>query len=348
MEIQNDLPKEGPTKVKLEEKKASLKEKITKNKKNVIAGIIILALILAGAGYSYNKKKQASKQEAAKEKVLSFIKDNLVQPGTDVQITKFEQDKSLYKLTLSVNKQEIIAYLTKDGSTFFPQAIDLNKKEDPAASQNAQPKAAAEAATKAAVPEVDLFVMSQCPYGVQAEKGILPVIQKLGSKVNFKLKFVSYTLHGKKEFDENLNQYCIEKTQPASLVNYLNCYTVSGDSAACAITAKINKATVASCVSSTDSSLKLTEAFNSGGQTPPFAVDKAENDKYGVQGSPTLVVNGTVLDSGRDSASLMKAICSGFSTQPAECNATLSSTAPAAGFGSGTASGSASSASCGQ
>ncbi|MFA5777800.1 MAG: hypothetical protein WC906_05195 [Parcubacteria group bacterium] len=336
----------------MEETKASLQEEQKKKfliSKNAIIFIVALALLIA-VGITYKSKtKNVLSQDAVKTKVENFVRDNLIQPGAEFSITKIEKQGSLYKMTLSVGgqgqAQEIEAYATNDGKLFFPQAIDMDEKKDEANSQKTQ--AATEASVKNAVPEVELFVMSQCPYGVQAEKGILPAIQKLGSKVNFKLKFVDYILHGQKEFDENLNQYCIQKEEPGKLSNYLSCYNISGDSAKCSNQAKINKTKITSCVNATDKSLGLTEKFKSNSQNPPFGVDADLNEKYGVQGSPTLVVNGTVINSGRDSASYLKAICSGFENQPAECSAALSSTAPAAGFGDGTAVAGAGTASCG-
>ncbi len=47
--------------------------------------------------------------------------------------------------------------------------------------------------------------MSYCPYGTQAEKGILPVVALLGDKIDFKLRTVHYVLHGDKEDLENKN-----------------------------------------------------------------------------------------------------------------------------------------------
>jgi hypothetical protein len=240
-------------------------------------------------------------------------------------------------MTVSVGKQTIVSYVTLDGKQFFPQVVALDKNTDNTnAANSSTPKAASEATQKKDVPDVELFVMSYCPYGVQAEKGILPVVQKLGSKINFSVKFVDYTLHGKKEFDENLNQYCIEKQEPAKFNDYLTCFTKEGDSAKCLASTKINKAKITTCISETDKQFKLTENFSASGQSSPFNIYKELNDKYGVQGSPTLVVNGQTLDAGRDSASLIKTICSGFSNQPAECQAVLSSDTPAAGFGAGT------------
>ena len=317
-----------------------------KNNKNIILAVILLILIGIGVLlFYYQKNKNVLSQDAVKTKVESYVRDNLIQPGTDFKVAKVEKEGSLYKLTLSVGKQEVVAYATEDGKQFFPQAVSLDEQQND--SKAAKTPAATEAAEKKVVPDVELFVMSQCPYGIQIEKGILPVIQKLGSKINFKLEFVDYLLHGKKEFDENLNEYCIQKEEPAKFVSYLSCY-VGGlsDSAKCITQTGISKSKISACVSSTDSSLGLSQKFNSGGQTPPFEVNKDLNDKYGVDGSPALVINGTTISSGRDSASLLKAICSGFDNKPEECNANLSSATPAPGFGNGTASGS-TSASCG-
>lgn len=317
------------------------KEESPKNKKvpinvrNVIFGVFFLALIAGSYAYSYQKNVAQKNLEAVKQKTEKFVRENMVQPGTDLTVTEFIKENNLYKMTVSVGKQTIVSYVTLDGNKFFPQVVDMEKKSDTSAT-SAGTQAAAEASVKKDVPDVELFVMSYCPYGVQSEKGILPVVQKLGSKINFSVKFVDYTLHGKKEFDENLNQYCIQKEEPAKYNNYLACFAKEGDPVKCGATAKINNTKIASCISATDKQFKLTENFNASGQSP-FNIQKDLNDKYGVQGSPSLVVNGQLLDAGRDSASLMKTICSGFSNQPEECQTSLSSDTPAAGFGAGTA-----------
>lgn len=329
----------------IEEKKSSeenVKSKISKNKTSIIA-ILALIVLIAGS-YAYKLRSGSTLGESAiKDKIEKYVKENLVKPGTDIKISKVETENSLYKITLNVGTQEIVAYATKDGKKFFPQALDVDGKA--AVAGDSAPKAA-EASVKKDVPDVELFVMSYCPYGLQSEKGILPVIQKLGSKINFKLEFVDYILHGKKEFDENLNQYCIQKEEAGKLDDYLNCFVKSGDSEKCLLEAKISKPKIDACVSETDKNFGLTQKFNNGASNPPFEVNKDLNDKYGVQGSPTLVINGTVIETGRDSASMLKAVCSAFNTKPDECNATLSSDTPAAGFVAGTAASSADPASC--
>jgi len=302
--------------------------------RNIILGVIFLALIAGSYAYSYQKNTKQKNLEAIKQKTEKFIKENLVQPGTEITITDFVKENGLYKLTSTVGKQTMVSYVTEDGKNFFPQVIDMDKKNDTATATGG-PTTAAEASVKKDVPEVELFVMSLCPYGVQAEKGILPVVEKMGSKINFKVRFVSYTLHGKPEFDDNLNQYCIQKEEPNKFNDYLGCFAKEGDFAKCATSTKINKDKITACISSTDKQFKLTENFSASGQTSPFNIDKELNDKYGVKGSPTLIVNGQTLNAGRDSASLMKTICSGFTNQPEECKATLSADTPTPGFGTG-------------
>jgi len=309
---------------------------------NMYLTAIIILLLLGGLVFSYQKKSVARKETAIKENTEKFIKENLILPGTDFKITEFIKEGGLYKLTASVGGQNITAYVSQDGKKFFPSAIDLEKSAENAAT-NSNP-ASAEAEKKQDIPAVELFVMSYCPYGTQIEKGILPVINALGNKIKFSLKFVDYAMHGKKEIDENSRQYCIQKNQPAKLNNYLTCFLKKGEGTeqACMKTAGVNAAQITACVNATDKQFKLTEKFNdksawSNGNYPPFDVDKDDAVKYGVQGSPALVVNGQTLSAGRDSASLLKTICSGFTTKPQECDQTLSADVPAPGFGEGTA-----------
>jgi hypothetical protein len=319
------------------------KEATTDSRINIYLAVVVILVLLGGIAFSYQKKSVQKKETAVKENTEKFIKENLIPPGTDFKVAEFIKEGDLYKLTASISGQNIVAYVSKDGKKFFPSVIDLEKKDENAAASNA-PKAVTEVTQKQDIPTVEAFVMSYCPYGTQIEKGLLPVLSALGNKIKFNLKFVNYAMHGKKEIDENLRQYCIQKDQTAKLNSYLTCFLKKGEGTeqACMKTAGINATQVSTCVSATDKQFKLTEKFNDkstwNNETyPPFDVDNEANVKYGVQGSPTLVVNGETLSAGRDSASLLKAICSGFTVQPKECSQKLSATAPAAGFGEGAA-----------
>jgi len=186
-------------------------------------------------------------------------------------------------------------------------------------------------------PEVELFVMSHCPFGTQIEKGMLPVARLLGDKIDFNVKFCSYAMHGKKEIDEQTLQYCIQKEHNDKYLDYLACFLKEGNTGDCLKEAELD-GKLDTCIAETDAEFKITEKFNdkstwSGGRFPLFDVDKELNEKYGVRGSPNLVINGVTAKTGRDPASLLSAICTGFKDKPAECNEKLSSASPSAGFG---------------
>ena len=212
----------------------------------------------------------------------------------------------------------------------------------------AEAKAAEEAAKaeevaetpKTEKPVVELFIMSHCPYGTQIEKGILPVLKLLGDKIDFQLKFVYYAMHKEEELNEQLNQYCVQKNEPGKLITYLENFLVAGDSKSAVAKSGINAGKLASCVRATDLEFDVIGQFKKGEESwgmrfPPFDVHKVENEKYGVGGSPTFVLNGKTLGVGRSSAQLLEAICTGFEVAPEECSTELSAAAPGAGFGFG-------------
>ncbi|HPO05776.1 MAG TPA: hypothetical protein PLQ36_01565 [Candidatus Gracilibacteria bacterium] len=201
-------------------------------------------------------------------------------------------------------------------------------------------------------PQVELFVMSHCPYGLQMEKGIIPAIETLGDKVNFQVKFCDYAMHGQKELDEQTLQHCIMQTEGSKYLSYLKCFIQSGETDSCLAEVAISRDNLQNCIASTDSQYKINENYQNKtgewkGEFPPFDIFKAENQKYKIQGSPSLVINGQEVDSGRDSHNLLKTICRGFQNPPAECEASLDSNSPAAGFGGEATANNAADASCG-
>ena len=159
-------------------------------------------------------------------------------------------------------------------------------------------------------------------------------------------------MHGPKELAENLTQYCIEKEQTPKLQSYLSCFLASSDSATCLTQTGVDSSKLRACVAATDKQYKVTANSTNNvdykGTYPSFNINQADNDKYSVGGSPTLIINGQEIDSSRDSASLLKTVCSAFNTQPKECQTTLSSVAPAPGFGTAAATTGAAAANCGQ
>lgn len=213
----------------------------------------------------------------------------------------------------------------------------------PSAAQNQTPPQAN--VPKSATPKVELFVMAYCPYGLQMEKAFLPAWDLLKNKADISLKFVNYAMHGKKEVDENLRQYCIEKDQPSKFSAYLKCFFAAGQNngqeasyQGCLKQAGISESSLSSCMGSTDKQFGITAKFNDqaswlSGQFPQFPINDAENAKYGVQGSPTLVINGVQSQAARTPEAIKQAICAAFNNAPSECSQPLNNNSFQAGFG---------------
>lgn len=323
-------------------------------KKAIILGSFLLICVLALAGCT--KKAPVAKKlttDEARVKTEQFINTNLMQSGSKATVSNVAPfNQSLYKLKVDIgNGQTVDSFITTDGTQFFPQALSMTDATTTASSTGATASApVSEVKNKTDKPVVELFVMSYCPYGTQIEKGMLPVIETLGSKMDFQLKFVSYAMHEKKEIDENLVQYCVQKDSPAKLASYLKCFlTAEGQGPACLTSNGLN---VDKCIKATDATYKVTANYNDKttwkGNFPPFDVDKAANDKYSVGGSPTLIINGEEIQANRDPSSLLKTICSAFKTAPKECSTVLSTASPSSGFGFNTTATSNSAAGCGQ
>ena len=189
-------------------------------------------------------------------------------------------------------------------------------------------------------PKVELFVMSNCPYGLQMEKALVPAYDLLKKKADIDIKFVSYAMHGKPEVDENTRQYCAQQQDKDKYFAYLNCYATTEDSASCMKQSGLNEGKINNCVDKADKQFAITAKYNDraswlSGQYPIYPVHADLNSKYGVQGSPTLIINGIQVEAGRTPNALKAVICSAFNNPPAECGQTLASASPQAGFGAG-------------
>lgn len=297
---------------------------------NALYGRPRIAAKAAPVKAKYNSREDQAIVKAA----LDFVKTNLVDASTQVAITISGKYNSLYFLDINLTEngtmRTVKSAMTADKKFFLPSVMDMTEVVKTNQAATADTAAPAAELVKSDKPVVEVFVMTYCPYGTQIEKGLLPVIKTLGDQADIQIKFVSYTMHGAKEFEENLTQYCINKEQSDKFWPYLECFLKEADSSACLASNNIDTAKVTACTAA------ATEQYQLVSTSTNFPIYKDANVKYGVQGSPTLVINGAEVNSGRDSASLLKTICSAFNTPPAECSTILSSATPAPGFGTGT------------
>lgn len=309
--------------------------------KKIILLSLLFAFVLTGCSFSKNKEELDPGE--VKGKIEEFINYNLMQGDTKAIVKEITEEYGLYKVTVDVAGQEIISYASKDAKKFFPQAMDVEAlkeavdNENNNAAANTNVNAPVQDVPKSDKPDVKLFVMSHCPYGTQIEKGILPVLEILKDQIDFKLFFNDYAMHGKKEIDEQLNQYCIQENENDKLFPYLECFLEKGDGEGCLTKVGVNKASLSSCVNQTDSTFNISSDYEDKntwkGSYPSFNISKAENAKYNVGGSPTLIVNEETISSGRSPKELLTTICAGFNNPPEQCGTQLSNETFSAGFG---------------
>jgi len=318
---------------------------------------------------SCGRKPSSITKEEAEKKAQEVLDKyaKIIDPSS--KIKSVTEDGNYFKITYEFRGVENDSYLTKDGEMFFPSLIYTNKEKQEELEKlqekrqeeaqkrllEEQEKAKQDELSSIPVlptPKVELFVMSHCPYGTQMEKGILPVLDLLKEKIDFELKFVDYAMHEKKEIDEQIRQYCIQKNEKEKLVSYLYCFLEDENSERCVEKVGINKSSLAYCIKETDETYNISKLYEDKsswkGSFPQFPIYSEENKTYKVQGSPTFVINGKKIENqGRDPNSLLQTICNGFDSKPEECNQTLSTSTPSPGFGFSEASNSNSSASCG-
>ena len=325
-----------PIKKKSEEQPKKKKAKLN-HWKIATAVLAILLVVAVYTGFNGDGVTGAISMDDATIKTLEYINTNLLQGQAVAELASAEESAGLYNLKLDINGQLIDGYVTKDGKLFFPQAIDLNEE---IVAPTAPAQAAAPEVIKSDKPKVELFVMSHCPYGTQAEKGILPAVDELGDQIDFELKFVYYAMHGEIEISEQKKQVCIQKEYPEQYNDYLKCFLEVGDAEAaqCMSGLEIGANVIDDCEAELDEEFGITAAFEDqdswlSGRYPLFNVHKTENDLYGVGGSPTLVINGQQANSGRSPAQYLSTICAAFNDAPEACGAELNTQSYGPGFG---------------
>ncbi|MBR9678402.1 MAG: hypothetical protein GOU97_03885 [Nanoarchaeota archaeon] len=139
-------------------------------------------------------------------------------------------------------------------------------------------------------PTVMLFVMSQCPYGVQAEKAAKPLVDAFGDEIDFQVHFIATdngdgtfkSLHDQPEVDGDLRQVCIQKYYSDKYWDYLLCvepnYKGLGDVwEGCAVQNGIDVEIIKSCAEGSEGQQLLSESI-------------AASNQFGASSSPTTFV----------------------------------------------------------
>jgi len=215
-------------------------------------------------------------------------------------------------------------------------AIGITQQGKEEAGQPAQQVTRQPAVTmvKSARPAVDLYVMAFCPFGTQAETAMGPVAGLLGSKADFRIRYVTTvsgstadsvrSLHGPAEAGEDLRQICISKYYPDGFWSYLDMFNTL------CYPSWQNATALSSCQTNTTTALFMNTTTIDGCGTGAEGIallkaDETEADRNQVRASPTVIINGVLYSGYRTPEAYKEAVCSAFETTLPECSTVLSS-----------------------
>jgi len=312
-----------------------------KNITKILIGVVVIlaALLIAQNLYYFSEgrvKGQISSDEASK-KAMDYINNMLSQQGHPAaSLVEIKSENGIYAIKIKVEDQDYTSYITKDGKVLFPQGIVIPENtEEPKTSE----------ITKKDKTEAMLFVMSFCPYGNQAEDLMKPVIDLIKNKADISLHYVVYSnyngggaqycidkdskycsMHGIQEMNQDVRELCVQKYQKDKLWDFV-----------LEINSKCTSANVDSCWAGVAKGVGVdTEKVKKCQKEEALLLAEAElqlNQKYGISGSPQLVINDAEYQGNRTAEAYKQGICSGFNNPPTECSQKLDETTEAASGG---------------
>jgi predicted DsbA family dithiol-disulfide isomerase len=178
--------------------------------------------------------------------------------------------------------------------------------------------------------KLDLFVMSQCPFGTQALDSMKEVLDNFGDEIDFNVHYIANdngdgtfrSLHGQPEVDENIRELCAMNYYPDDYkyMEYVWCRNKDIQSTnweQCAQEAGMSVTMLKNCFEGEEGKELLRKSI------------KLTNE-LGIGASPTWLANNRVQFSGVDAETVRKNYCA--SNPDLEgCENTLSTTATPAG-----------------
>lgn len=198
--------------------------------------------------------------------------------------------------------------------------LDKSKGKGTSMSAEGATAAARTGSAKAGAVSLDLHVMSQCPYGVQAENALKEVVEKFGPDLDLNIEFIGSgsaenlsSMHGANEVKGNLVQVCAQKHAPDKAFDFILCQNenykeVATNGAACAAKLGISYDTISACAEGAEGKKLLADSFE-------------RSQKKGARGSPTIFIAGNQYQGGRKPKDFMKGICNAASgKKPKACS----------------------------
>jgi hypothetical protein len=305
-----------------------MKIDISKFKKVLIPVVVIVVFLgVAGALYYFDQKKQNTiSLDESSAKVIDFINTSLLKGQATAVLKTITEESGVYKILFTVENQEYTFYNSKDGKLLFTSGGPM--PEETTEAQNTDTTGI----TKKDATQALLFVMSYCPYGNQAEAAMIPVVSLLKDKADIQLHYVIYSnyqgggptycldkdskycsMHGIQELNQDVRELCVQKYQQDKLwafVGAMNsgCTAQNADSCWEAIAKNVGVDTAKIKTCQKNEAITLLEQ------------EVQLSKKYGVSGSPQLIINDKEYSGARSGDGYKTAICAGFNSAPSECS----------------------------
>jgi hypothetical protein len=160
---------------------------------------------------------------------------------------------------------------------------------------------------------VNMYIMSKCPFGVQAVQGFKPVLDEIGPWIDFKLDYIAdqqgetfSSLHGQPEVKGDIQQLCVMKHYPdqGKWNAWLGCVNENWKEIPegwdkCAEKNGMDVGKLRSCIDGAQGKDLLRQSLQRA---------KAAN----AQGSPTIKIAGADYQGGRGKNDFMRALCPKF------------------------------------
>lgn len=156
---------------------------------------------------------------------------------------------------------------------------------------------------------MDLYVMSQCPFGVQVENELPPLKSLLGDMLAVNIDFIANeqgdsfgSLHGESEVIGDKIQLCAKKHYQKHYIDFIHCQNqkdlsdLKSSIAACAEEFGLDASVLVNCYQGEE-----------GNELLKLSIANSKN--IGASASPTIYIAGEAYQGPRDHISLARAIC---------------------------------------
>ena len=314
--------------------------------RGMIAGIVAVVVIAALCAVFFLGSSGSSAggavvpPQTCAGQAVAYVNANLAQAGYTAELKSVEETGGVYRIMVLYQGSEIPVYATRDCTLLFTNAYTISAAQAGSAPSYAAATTVAPAEpVRSDRPAVDLYAMAFCPYGVQVENVMKPVVDLFGDSIDMDVRYIAtvpgdtvataQSLHGTSEAVEDVRQLCIAEHAPGKLWEYIaafnaRCYPswsnaekLSECQANVTAALSLPAATIDACAAGSEglSLLKADEAL--------AAEDRAT-------GSPTLLINGQKYTGARTAEAIKQAICEHFTVAPQACDTVLSTQSAAA------------------